>query len=436
MNYHKDTLSNGLRLVTVPMSSVKSATVLILVGTGSRYERRDNNGISHFLEHMVYKGTKRRPNPIDIPSEIEGIGGAWNAFTAKDHTGFYIKAANTHLEHIFDILADVLQHSLLKEEEIEKEKGVIVEEIHMYEDTPMQKVSEVYDELLYGDVPMGWDIAGTPELVRSFNRKNFVDYWTKQYVPRNMVVAVTGGIENVTMKQFSNDTKKGSVKNLAEKYLGKWEGMESDKFDKVKILQSGARVKIKSKKTEQAHMCLGVPAYPLGHRDKYNVAVLTAILGGGASSRLFDEIREKRGLAYYCRAGSDQYPDVGSFVTQSGVVLSKIEEAIKVILEQFHLLAQNKRPVKKDELERAKELLKGHLILSLEDSRNVAGSYGTDELIEGKIRTEEEVIKKIDGVKAEDVVRVAKDLFKSDKLNLAVIGPYEDGEKFKNLLKL
>lgn len=395
-------------------------TVLILVGTGSRYERRDNNGISHFLEHMVYKGTKRRPGAIDIPTEIEGIGGAWNAFTSKDHTGFYIKAAVTHLSHIFDILSDVLMHSQLKEEEIEKEKGVIVEEINMYMDTPMQKIGEIYDELMYGDVPMGWNIAGTPAGVRSFTRETFADYWNEHYVPSNMVVAVAGGVEDVS--------------SLAEKYLGEWHDGKALGCEKTQIIQDGPRVKLKTKKTEQAHMCIGVPAYSLNHPDRYNLAVMTTILGGGASSRLFDEIREKRGLAYYCRSGNDQYPDVGHFVTQSGIVLTKIDEAVRVICNEFYLLAQNIRKVEKKELNRAKELLKGHLILSLEDSRNVAGFFGTDLLIEGKIRTTENILQKIDSVEADDIVRVASDIFKQDKLNLAIIGPYEDEEKFKKLL--
>lgn len=422
MKHDLQTLENNLRLVTVPMSSVQSATVLILVGTGSRYETKNINGISHFLEHMVYKGTKKRPNAIDIPAEIEGIGGSWNAFTSKDHTGFYIKAANTHLTHMFDILSDVLLHSVLKEEEIEKEKGVIVEEIHMYEDMPIQKVSEVYDELVFGDQPIGWDIAGTPEIVRSFDRTTFVDYWTKHYVPSNMVIAVAGGV-NIH-----------ETKTLASKFMGSMKDRKAGSALPAKVVQSGPRVKIKHKKTEQAHLCLGVPSYPLGHPDRYNLGLMTAILGAGASSRLFDEIREKRGYAYYCRASNDQYTDVGNFVTQSGLVLQKVDDAVKVILEQFHLLSTGKRPVEKKELDRSKELLKGHLILSLEDSKNVAGHFGTDELIEGKMQSPEEIIKKIDSVKAEDIERVAKDLFTTNKLNLAVIGPFEEPDRFKTLL--
>lgn len=412
------------------MPGVKSVTVLILVGTGSRYERRDNNGISHFLEHMVYKGTKKRPGAIDIPTEIEGMGGAWNAFTSKDHTGFYIKAAVTHLEHIFDILSDVLQNSLMKEEEIEKEKGVIVEEINMYEDTPMQKVGEVYDELMFGNTPLGWHIAGSPASVKSFNRKTFTDYWSEYYVPSNMVVAVAGGVE-----QRTNNKEQITILKLAEKYLGSWSDGEALSCEKARVQQDGPRVKIKTKKTEQAHLCIGVPAYPLDHPDRYNLSIMTVILGGGASSRLFDEIREKRGLAYYCRSSNDQYTDVGHFVTQSGIVLNKIEEAVRVICNEFHLLASNSRKVEKKELARAKELLKGHLILSLEDSRNVAGFFGTDLLIEREVRTTEEILKKIDGVSADDVVRVASDIFKTEKLNLAIIGPYEDEERFRMLLK-
>ncbi len=422
MKHEKSIFPNGLRLVTVPMPAVSSVTVLVLIGTGSRYEVRENNGISHFLEHMVYKGTTRRPLAIDIPSEIEGIGGSWNAYTSKDHTGFYIKAANTQLEHMVDILSDILLNSLLKTEEIEKEKGVIVEEIHMYEDTPMQKVGEVFEELMYGDIPMGWDIAGPEETVKKFTRKTFTDYWEKHYLPSNAVVAVAGGVDQK------------HVASLIEKYLGAWKNGKSGNCLPATISQKAPRVKVRFKKTEQAHMCIGVPGYPLGHKDRYNASLMAAVLGAGASSRLFDEIREKRGYAYYCRSGNDQYKDVGHFVTQSGIVLSKIDDAIQVILEQFHLLAENKRPIEKKELDRAKELLKGHLILSLEDSRNVAGHYGTDELIEGKMDTPQEIIKKIDAVKADDIVRVAKDLFLKDKLNLAVIGPFEEDERFKKLL--
>lgn len=431
MEYKIHTLPNKLKLLSLPMPGVKSVTVLILVGTGSRYERRDNNGISHFLEHMVYKGTKKRPGAIDIPTEIEGMGGAWNAFTSKDHTGFYIKAAVTHLEHIFDILSDVLQNSLMKEEEIEKEKGVIVEEINMYEDTPMQKIGEIYDDLIFGDVPLGWHIAGSPTSVKSFNRKTFTDYWSEYYVPSNMVVAVAGGID--ASAKIKNQRSK--ILDLAEKYLGNWNDGKALTCKKAAIVQNGPRVKLKTKKTEQAHMCIGVPAYPLDHPDRYNLSMMTVILGGGASSRLFDEIREKRGLAYYCRSGNDQYTDVGHFVTQSGIVLNKIEEAVKVICNEFHLLATNSRKVEKKELDRAKELLKGHLILSLEDSRNVAGFFGTDLLIDREVRTTEEILKKIDEVTAEDVVRVASDIFKTEKLNLAIIGPYEDEERFRKLLK-
>ena len=435
MEYSLTRLGNNLRLVTIPMPSVSSATVLILVGTGSRYETKKINGISHFLEHMVYKGTKSRPNPIDIPSEIEGIGGAWNAFTAKDHTGFYIKAANTHITVMFDILSDVLQNSLFKSEEIEKEKGVIVEEIHMYEDMPIQKVSEVYDDLVYGDQPLGWDIAGLPSIVRSFDRNTFIDYWKKHYTPSNMVVVVAGGIGDVSGSGLKG-AKGLTLRAMAEKYFGKLIDKPAGKAVPAVIEQSGPRVKIKHKKTEQAHMCLGVPAYSLSHPDRYNLALMATILGGGASSRLFDEIREKRGYAYYCRAGSDQYTDTGTFVSQSGLVLSKVDEAIKVILEQFYLLASGKRPVAKKELERAKELLKGHLILGLEDSKNVAGHFGTDELIEKTMRTPEEVIKRIDEVTSEGIIKVAEDLFVSDKLNLAMIGPFDNPDHFQTLLEL
>lgn len=420
--YQKTILSNGLRLLTVSMNSVASATVMIIVGAGSRYERKDINGLSHFLEHMAFKGTRSRPSALIISSIIEGIGGEFSAFTSKDHTAYYIKAAKEHLSLLFDILSDMLLNSLLDKGEIEREKGVICEEINLYEDTPIRKISTLYEQLLYGDHPLGWDIAGNKKVIQSLKPENFQEYVNGLYAPNNVVVAVAGGIGT-----------DGTVKQLTEKWLGAWRKRDVWQFEKATAKQTKPKILVAYKKTEQAHLCLGVPAYSCDHRDHFIVEVLTAILGGGMSSRLFIQVRERRGLAYYIRSETSDYKEVGNFVTQAGVDLTRIDDAIKVILSEYEHIGSDQ--VSTEELTKAKEFLKGRLILELEDSRNVAGLYGFQELLDKKVYTPKAIIAEINKVTAADVSRVAKDIFKPGKLNLAVIGPFKEKERFEKLLE-
>ena len=423
MDYKKYTIKNGLRVLEIPMAGVQSATVLILVGVGSRYEEKEINGLSHFLEHMAFKGTLRRPTALEIASTIDGIGGEFNAFTSKDHTGFYIKAASKHILLLFDVLSDMLLHSKFDAVEIEKEKGVIIEEINMYEDTPMRKVGDLYENLLYGDSKLGRDISGKADVIRSINREDFLAYMQRFYSPANTIIAVAGGVGKST-----------KIKDLTEKNLGEWRNKQVEQADLVLDRQDKPQVLVKFKDTQQAHLCIGVRSYKLIHPDRYKLGVLTNILGGGMSSRLFIEVRERRGLAYYIRANNEMYFDVGNFVTQAGVELKSIDDAIKVILEQFERVKKNK--VDDEEMNKAKENLKGKLILDLEDSRNMAGLYGTAELLEKEVHTPEEIIKKIDEVRAGDIMKIAKDIFIEKNLNLAVIGPYKEEGKFQQLLKL
>jgi len=420
--YHKTTLSNGLRLLTVPMNSVASATVMIIVGAGSRYERKNINGISHFLEHMAFKGTQKRPSALIISSIIEGIGGEFNAFTSKDHTAYYVKAAKQHLPLLFDILSDMLLNSLFAEEEIKREKGVICEEINLYEDTPIRKIGTLYEELIYGDHPLGWDIAGKKEVIQKITRENFLEYVGGLYSPNNTIISVAGGIG-----------KNGEALELTKRWLGNWVIKPIWHFEKISDKQTKPRVLVSYKKTEQAHLCLGVPAYSRDHKDHFILEVLSAILGGGMSSRLFIQVRERRGLAYYVRSETVEYKEIGNFVTQAGVDLKRIDDAIKVILNEYFYIANNR--VTAEELNKAKEFLKGRLILELEDSKNVAGLYGFQELLDKKVYSPKEMIGEIDKVTALDIQRVAKDIFQPEKLNLAVIGPFKEKERFENLLK-
>lgn len=405
------------------MTQVKSATVLVMIGAGSRYETRQISGLSHFLEHMAFKGTKKRPSSLAISSAIDAIGGEFNAFTSKDQTGFYIKAQASHLPLLIDVLSDMLLNSLFKEEEIEREKGVIIEEINMYQDTPMRHISDIYEELIFGDHPLGWNIAGSAQVIRKINRADFMTYLDGLYRPNNCVIVVAGGIKDKT------ETVK-----LVEQNLASWEAKKIWKWQKNFSTQKKSQMRLEYKDTEQAHIAVGVRAYPHDHPKEYAQSVLTAILGGGMSSRLFIQVRERRGLAYYVRSDSEHYLDTGGFVTQAGVQIKKIEEAISVIINEYFSISEGRVPINKQELTKAKEYLKGRLILELEDSRAVSGLYGTQEILKKKIKTPEEIIARTEKVTSEEVVDVAREIFHHNKLNLAIIGPYKEEEKFLKLI--
>jgi len=421
MQYNKSVLPNGLTLLMVPMSSFESATVLVMVGAGSRYETKNNNGISHFLEHMAFKGTTKRPSAMDIASLIDGIGGEFNAFTSKEITGYYIKSAAHNVELSLDILADMLQNSKLDQEEIDKEKGVIIEEINMYEDTPMRKIGDIYESLLYGDTPMGWDIAGEKGVIKGITRNDFITYMNSFYSPSNMTVVVAGGIDLAKVEQD------------VHKYFGQMKKFPTKKFNKVTESQSMPEVLIKQKVTEQVHIAIGVRTTPLESKERYPLSILSAILGGGMSSRLFHEVRERRGLAYYVRTHSDHYQDVGSLVTTAGVDAKRVEDAIKVICDQYKKIWNDFLPTD-SEMKKAKEFLKGHLVLELEDSRSVAGFYAHQELLESEIKNPDGVISQIDSVNKDQVIEAAK-IFLSKPLNLAIIGNFTDKAKFEKLLQ-
>ncbi len=434
MNYNKTILDNGLRVIAVPMSGAQSVTVLIMVGAGSRYEERKINGISHFLEHMAFKGTEKRPSALAIASVIDGIGGEFNAFTSKDHTGYYIKAASKHLPLLVDVLSDMLLHSKFDPIEIEKERGVIIEEINMYEDTPMRHVGDIYENLLYGDTKLGRDIAGRKEVIKSVKREDFLSYMDRFYGPGNTIIAVAGDIDERSKIKDQRSKTQSKIQKLIEDYLGEWKNKKIETPELVDDKQEKPKVLVKFKDTQQAHLCLGVRSFHLTHISRYKLGVLTSILGGGMSSRLFIEVREKRGLAYYIRSSNEQYKEVGNFVTQAGVDVQRIDDAIKVMLEQFQKIKEEK--VKDEELNKAKEYLKGRFTLELEDSRNIASLYATSDLLEDRIKKPEEIMKKIDEVTITDIQTVAKEIFRQNTLNLAIIGPYKDEAKFQTLLHL
>ncbi len=421
-DYEKVVLNNGLRVIFAPLTSVMSTTAIVLCGAGSRYETRQTNGISHFLEHMFFKGTKRRPTAVEISHELDAIGADYNAFTGKENTGYHIKVATKHLPLVIDMLADMVWNSKFDRAEIEKERGVIIEELNMYEDTPMRKVAEVYEALLWGDQPLGWEIGGRKEVIKKIQQADFFDYIDKRYAPNNMVVALAGN--------FSREKTLSDVRAR----FGHAKNREVAGFLPVSESQRKPALKVSYKKTDQAHLVVGVRGLKMAHPDRYNAAVLGTILGGGMSSRLFINVREKRGLAYYVRADHESYLDTGTLAASAGVDLKRIDEAIKVILSEFSQITKSE--VGERELKKAKEYIKGKLILAWEDSRTVAFSHGIDELLEGRVRSLKEYLKRIDEVEAADIKRLAQFLFANSKLNLAVIGPFKDETRFEKLLKL
>lgn len=424
MQFQRKVLSNGLRVITVPMMSFESVTVLVMVGAGSRYETKKNNGISHFLEHMAFKGTEKRPSAMDIAGLIDGIGGEFNAFTGKETTGYYIKSAKANASTLMDVLSDMLMNSKLDPKEIEKEKGVIMEEINLYEDMPVRKIGDIYEQLLYGDSPMGWDIAGEKDIIMSITRQDFVEYMSSLYSADNMTVVVAGGL--TTEEGFG----------LVEEYFGKMSKFDIVKHSQLVESQEKPALLIKDKKTEQIHIALGVRTVALDHPDHYALSVLASILGGGMSSRLFNEVREKRGLAYYVRSHSDQYVDAGSLVSMAGIDPKRVVDAIEVMMQEYQKVSSGTLGITDEELKKAKEYLKGHLVLELEDSRSVASYYAHQELLEKEMLNPADVLKEVDAVTKDQVEHVGKEYFVERGLNLALIGAFSDKEKLESLLKL
>ena len=405
----------------MPMTSTQTLTILVLVGIGSRYETKDINGISHFLEHMFFKGTAKRPGKSDIAHELDAVGAAYNAFTDKELTGYWVKVDARHGDLAFDVVSDIFLNSTIPAEEIEKERGVIIGEIDMYEDTPMRKIGDLFEELLYGDQPAGWDIAGRKEVIRSLTRQNFLDYLDKHYKSQNVTVAVAGHI--------GLDEAKAKV----QKYFGGVREGQTEKPLACVESQSGPQVKVTYKDTDQCHLILGARAYDIFDPRRWALGLLATILGGGMSSRLFIRIRDELGLGYYIRAASALSSDHGYFEVSSGVDTKRIHEAVEAIMEELRKARRD--GVTEKELQKAKDFIKGGTLISLESSDEVASFFGLQEVLTRDILTVEQKFSMMDKVTSDDVKKVAEDIFQNKNLNLAVIGPLKDKEGFEKVLK-
>ncbi len=417
--FAKSTLGNGVRVVTASMPQVGSVTCLVVLAAGSRYETPESKGIAHFAEHMFFKGTERRPTARTISTEIDAIGGEFNAFTGKEITGYYVRCGAETRDTALDVLTDMLLNSRFDETEIEKEKGVILEEMNVYLDTPQRYIGSVYDRLLYDDQPLGWDILGTKETIEGTTRETFTSYLDAWYRPERIVVGIGGRVGD-------------GLNERLEELLGGIAAEPTGVPDAVTIPPDGSPVMLHSKQSEQAHLILGVRGYPIGHPDRYALQLLSVVLGGGMSSRLFTEVREKRGLAYYVHAAGSSYTDTGTVYTGAGVDVSRVDEAITTILEQLREIAAD--PVPAEELEKARGYAKGRFVLRLESPQGTI-QYGLRrEVLEGEIEDPDELLRQLDAVTVEDVQRVARDLFEGKRLYLAVVGPFDDPERFEKLL--
>lgn len=420
--YKKTTLENGLKVIVAPMKGTRAVTVLLLVRIGSRYESEEINGITHFLEHMFFKGTDKRPSARIISETIDRVGGELNGYTAEESTGFFAHLTSSHLELALDILSDMLLNSRFEKENIEREKGVILEEINMHQDKPDILVVNILKSLLYGNHPLGWEVIGEKEPIRNIDREKLVTYWRQNFSSNNAVVSIAGDVKYV------------KALSLVRKYLKQWEKRKKPSFAPIEERQTSPGIVLECRKTDQAYLCLGVRTFPYKHPDYYVLRVLNTILGGMVSSRLFVRLREEEGIAYSVDSMRESYQDAGNLCVHAGVDIDKVENAIMIILEEFRRMSEQN--VRRDELRRAKEYLKGRMALELEFSPGVASFLGSQELLLGKIDLPETQTKKIQDVTSEDIRRVAQKVFINQGLNLAMVGPFNDKERFERLLRL
>ncbi len=417
--YKRIVLSNKAPIVTVPVPGAKTTTALMVFKTGSRYETRKNSGISHFLEHMFFKGTENRPDTLMISSALDALGCEFNAFTSKEYTGYWVKAAENKLVEALDILGDMILNSKFDKEEIEREKGVIIEELNMYEDNPMMHIEDVLERCLFGDTPAGWDTIGTKENIQNFTRQDFMSYFRSQYGAKSATLVLAGGIKD-------KDIKKG--REIMNKLgANKWKKQVKNIYK-----QTGPQVKIVFKDTDQASISLAVRTFPIGHGEELNAKLLAVILGGAMSSRLFINLRERNGLAYYVKTDTEFYTDSGYLSTQAGVPTAKVSKAIEIILAEYARLKEEL--VSKEELARAKDLLQGRMFLQMEASDNLANWYARQAVLRGQLFSPEDFLKKIKKISAADLRKTAKKIFVNSSLNLAGIGKLKEAE-LKKILK-
>jgi len=416
IKYQLKTLPNGIRLVTAPFTTSEAVTILILVGVGGRFEKKEQRGISHFLEHLFFKGTKKRPSPYELAKELDGLGAYYNAFTTEEYTGFYIQSDARDFDKSFDLISDLFLNPIFPEEEVEKEKGVILEEANMRRDVPQLYVQMLAQKQMFPNSLLGEDLIGTPETIKKITRADIIEYFKNSYCPDQTIIAIAGN-----PKKYNWEKEVERVFNSS--------GSGKLKFEKISQKQVKKEIVYEGREVDQIHLILSALAFPKTDPRRYALHILSTILGGGMSSRLFSEIREKRALAYYVKSGIDAYFDTGLIVFSAGVKSDKFQDAVKIIMEQIEDLKKN--GPKADELQRAKQNIRGHLALALEDSFEIASYFAEQIYYENRIYQTEETIKNLEKVSAAQVKKVAQDIFQKNRMGLAAVGPKKYSKKLQ-----
>ena len=419
MMHKKTVLPNGLRIVSAELPHTRSATVSVYVGAGSRYERDEEAGLSHFLEHMLFKGASRRPTAREISEAIESVGGIHNAATDREVTIYYAKVPHTAADAAIDILADMVRDPIMDSLELEKERHVILEELASIEDNPAEMAGILVDETMWPHQPLGRNVGGTPESVQALPLASVNRYLKNQYVPSNMVVVVAGNISHER------------VVEQTEKWLGSMPARTPGSWYPLEARNGSARLAVRHKSTEQAHVCLAYPALPVTHPDRYAVDLLSTILGEGMSSRLFLELREERALVYDIHSYPSEFRDAGSFTVYAGCDPDNARTVIEVTLEQIETMLNDLPAI---ELEKGKQMARGRIQLRMEDTRSVAGWLGSQELLLDEILGIDEVVARIDAVTHDDVIRIGRQLLNPKIATIAAVGPFEDDQAFAGLL--
>lgn len=418
MIFNFSQLKNGAGLLEIPLENTHSVTVLVLFGTGSRYELRQTNGIAHFLEHMHFKGSKRYPSAINISETIDGVGGEINAFTSKEYTGYFVKVASEHGKLALDVLSDMLINPIFDMAEIDRERGVIIEELKMYEDQPAEMVGEIFESIMFGDTPLGWQTVGLANNIKIIDRNDFIDFRDKFYNAGNALIVLAGDTKDlVPVASYDFNLMPKGSKVLPAENSGNHPG----------ILQMTV------KKTEQTHLWFGYRTCSDSDADRYPLKILSSVLGGGMSSRLFVSVRERQGLAYYVRAHTENYRDNGYLVASAGVSNNKFDLAFRTILGEFEKIKSQR--VSKEELNKAKEYLKGHFLLGLEKSDSVAEYFGIQHVLHGRLITPEEVIGHYESVTAEQIQEAAKKYLTTERLKVSIISPDDYSNSITSIIE-
>jgi len=417
---NKFSLKNGSQVIFAPNNATEATTILVMFGVGSRYETKSQNGLSHYLEHLFFKGTKNRTSTFAIAKELDSLGSSYNAFTGEEYTGYYIESEKQNLPKTIEVIADLLQNPLFNKQELEQEKKVIIEEINMYEDFPQRYVQELAKLNMFGDTPLGRDIAGTKDIVRSLDKNSVIQYKKTHYHAGNMHLVIAGNFQEK------------SITTLVNKYFSKVPKLSKLQFEKAKINYNKPKLKLKYKNTDQGHLVLGFPGLAYNDPDKISLDLLSTILGGGMSSRLFIQVRERRGLGYYVRNESANFHDSGMFFAHAGIKTNKIGEAIKTIINEFSQIQTGK--ISEEELQKAKNQSRGKLALELEKSQSMAMFLGEQSIYGQKIRDAKELLRDVNKITLKDIQNVAKKIILPGLINLSIIGPYKNKNKFQKII--